>query len=120
MKRYSLILCMVLIFSFSGVASAQIVLGPDTPAAIGDVYTGNSTWYELTNPYVGEYFGFYCQGVIEFYLNPASVPTTNMTANNFTARLDGLSVISSSATIASMNVMLYDMLDFSEDGAVYP
>ena len=34
MKRYSLILCMVLVVSLSGVASAQIVLGPP-PAAVG-------------------------------------------------------------------------------------
>ncbi|MEE9575429.1 MAG: DUF11 domain-containing protein [Gammaproteobacteria bacterium] len=119
MKRYSLILCLVLIVSFSGVASAQIVLGPDTPTAIGDVYTGYSTWYESpNNPYVGDFYGYICQGVIEFYLNPASVPTANMTKYNFTARLDGLSVTYSSAAIPSMNVVLYDMLDFSEDGAV--
>ena len=119
MKRNSLIICLVLILSLSGVASAQIVLGPDTPAAIGDVYTGNSTWYESpNNPYVGDFYGYICQGVIEFYLNPASVPTANMTKYNFTARLDGLSMTSSYATIASMNVVLYDMLDFSEDGAV--
>ncbi len=36
MKRYSLILCMVLIVSLSGVASAQIVLGPP-PVAEAEV-----------------------------------------------------------------------------------
>jgi hypothetical protein len=120
MKRNSLILCLFLIVSFYGVASAQIVFGPDTPAAIGIVNTGNSTGaWSGGYPYVGDSYGVYkIQGVIEFYLDPASVPTVNMTANNFTARLDGMSVNNSYAYISSMNVMLYDMLDVSEDGVV--
>ena len=35
MKRYSLILCLVLIFSLSGGASAQIVLGPQAARGVG-------------------------------------------------------------------------------------
>ena len=63
MKRYSLILCMVLIVSLSGVASAQIVLGPP-PAAAGGVVsnkliiggtTVTSTYNIFPYPVVGGY-----------------------------------------------------------------
>lgn len=137
MKRYSLILCMVLFVSLSGVASAQIVLGP--PAAAGSVVfcyatLGGapqvSTSFTSTYPAAGGSasagniggikFSFYwaTHGVVEFYIGAATFPTT-MTANNFTARLDGLTVTSSATgALNAMNVDLFDMGDTAEDGSL--
>jgi hypothetical protein len=136
MKRYSLILCLVLIVSLSGVASAQIVLGPP-PAAFGTVLsfylttiggTQNTSYMStFTSLSVGGFasngigFSAYvaAHGAFEFYFGTATFPTT-MTANNFTARLDGLWVTYSFATGAmnAMNVDLFDMGDGTEDGVI--
>ncbi len=132
MKRYALILCLVLIVSLSGVASAQIVLGPP-PAAAGGVFKmamsyGGSPIYStsnvLTYPGVGGFdyatmgvtIYYAAHGAFEFYLAAATFPTT-MTANNFTAKLDGLNVDTSFGT-GAMNVDLFDMGDGTEDGAI--
>ncbi len=140
MKRYSLILCMVLIVSLSGVASAQIVLGPPAagaPAALSYRVFGITYGpYLGTAPpnYVGQssfytYIGYpistsvtliaYAQAAFEFNLGPAIPPT--FTSKNFTARLYGLSVTNSSAYYGTdaMNVDLFDMRDGNEDGNVY-
>jgi len=134
MKRYSLILCIVLILSLSGVASAQIVLGPP-PAALGSVLsfylttiggTQNTSYMSTFNSlsvggFASNGIGFSAyvaaHGALEFYFGTAPFPTT-MTANNFTARLDGLWVTYSFATGAMnpMNIDLFDMGDGTEDG----
>lgn len=140
MRRYSLILCLVLIVSLSGVASAQIVLGPP-PAAAGGVQkmastfggtTGTSFSYVQTYPGVGGFatagslygypFSLYigAHGAFEFYLGTATFPTT-MTANNFTAKLDGLNVALSTYFTSSptpMDIDLFDMGDVAEDGVI--
>ncbi len=131
MKRYSLIVCLVLIISLSGVASAQIVLGPadvGSPFVLYSSYAGTITTYtSATLPgiaFVGNSFGgshptyviYYMQAAFEFNLGPAIPPT--FTSNNFTARLGGLNVIDSTGTY-SMNVYLYNMGDGTEDGNVY-
>jgi hypothetical protein len=136
MRRYSLMICMVLILSLSGVASAQIVLGPP-PAAFGTVLsfylttiggTQNTSYMStFTSLSVGGFasngigFSAYvaAHGALEFYFGTATFPTT-MTANNFTARLDGLWVNYSYATGAmnAMNVDLFDMGDTAEDGYI--
>ena len=142
MKRYSLILCLVFIVSLSGVASAQIVLGPH-PAATGGatIYYETSggavitSWYYNSyDPWVGGLadsgtsggvaFSFYyvAHGVFEFNLQggTTTLPTVGMTANNFTARLGGLTVTYSSATGAmnALDVDLFDMGDGTEDGVL--
>ena len=137
MKRYSLILCLVLILSLSCVASAQIVLGPP-PAAIGGVRylfvsttsaSSTVTAYYSIIPYplVGEYartsMGYYTLsasgGALEFDLQggTTTLPTVNMTANNFAARLGGLTV-NSSFGAGQMSVDLFDMADGTEDGMI--
>ena len=137
MKRYSLIICMVLILSLCGAASAQIVLGPP-PVAAGSVLSfylttiggsPNTSYMSIfTSLSVGGFasngigFSAYvaAQGALEFNLGAVTFPTT-MTANNFTARLDGLWVTYSFATGAmnAMNIDLFDMGDGTEDGYVY-
>jgi uncharacterized repeat protein (TIGR01451 family) len=57
------------------------------------------------------------QAAFEFYLDPASVPTTNMTANNFTAKIDGL-IVTYSYGSGAMDVDLFDMGDTAEDGYI--
>ena len=133
MKRYALILCLVLIFSLSGVASAQIVLGPPAAGGAGKflitmgglTYTSNSG--TLPYPYVGgaaytgttygTVFSFYynLQGVFEFNLGPAIPPT--FTSKDFTAKLDGLSATDLAGT-GALNIDLFDMGDGTEDDAI--
>ena len=139
MKRYSLILCLVLIVSLPGVAIAQIVLGPP-PAAVGGVLsfylttiggTQNTSYMStFTSLSAGGFasngigFSAYvaAHGALEFDLQggTTNLPTVNMTANNFTARLDGLWVTYSFATGAMdpMNINLFDMGDGTEDGVI--
>jgi hypothetical protein len=135
MKRYSLILCMVLIVSLPVVASAQIVLGPP-PAAVGGAnyyylrttVQGATTTTFSTLPdiqvggisYTGVGFSVYVAfgGAVEFNLGPAMPPT--FTATDFTARLDGLTVTTSFATGAMdpLDVDLFNMPDGDEDGVI--
>ena len=139
MRRYSLILCMVLIISLPGVAIAQIVLGPP-PAAVGGIsyfyarttVAGSTTTYFSTLTYIqvggisytgtvgGLGFSAYVAfgGALEFDLGPAMSPT--FTAKDFTARLDGLTVTSSFATGAMnpLDVDLFNMPDGDEDGVI--
>jgi hypothetical protein len=130
---------MVLIVSLSGIASAQIVLGPP-PAAIGgasylyvrttlagQTYTSFNT---LQSPVVGGIsytdtlggvgFSAYVAlgGALEFNLGPAMPPA--FTSKDFTARLDGLTVTTSYATGAMdpLNVDLFNMPDDDEDGVI--
>jgi len=130
MKRYSLILCLVLILSLSGAASAQIVLRPPAAGGVASFYAtiGGSPYasysYVLTfiplggYAYAGTGYSYYlaAHGVFEFYLGATTFPTT-MTANNFTAKIGGLSVTYSTGT-GAMNVDLFDMGDSAEDGAI--
>jgi hypothetical protein len=134
MKRYSLIICLVLIVSLTGVASAQIVLGPP-PAAVGGAsylymktvagatLTSYSTITSIMAGGISYSFGgislyFAYGGALEFDLGPAMSPT--FTAKDFTARLDGLTVTSSFATGAMnpLNVDLFNMPDGTEDGVI--
>ena len=129
MKRYSLILCLVLIVSLSGVASAQVVLGP--PATVGGIAHAKVLSYGST---VFDTYGtfpsfvgnvsmtnypttviYYIQGAVEFNLSPAIPPT--FTSNNFTARLSGLTASDATGT-GTMNIDFYDMGDCTENGAV--
>ncbi len=140
MKRYSLILCLVLIVSLPGVASAQIVLGPPPPTQIGGASyfyrhtipgSSTSTYYNtLQSPLVGGIsFAFTIGGLglsvynvyggaLEFDLGPAMPPA--FTSKDFTARLDGLTVISSTAVTGAnpLNVDLFNMPDGTEDGVI--
>ena len=100
MKRYFLIIFLVLILSLSGVASAQIVLGPqaargtDHKIIIRNGSTISDT-YTVTGPYVGNpsfvdlplYKQYYVQLAVEFNLQggTTNLPTVDMTSNNFTA-----------------------------------
>lgn len=139
MNRYSLILCLVLIISLSGVASAQVVLPPleDAKGILNKqtISTVNTTTYVSSLLGVGKYTSYYSyttggttffntylfqgQAAIEFNLaSPTSLPTTGMTTNNFVAGLYGLNVASESGS-GTMNVDLLDMLDANEDGVVY-
>ena len=149
MRLNSLIICLVLILSLSGAASAQIVLPPADTGTPGTrityvSYTGNifgpygptsgsftnlavgkiSTWtvtyyYPYPNPFYINFF-YDGQGAIEFDLGATAFPTT-MTSKNFTARLNGLNVSTSSQYNNSgpINVDLFDMGDGTEDGNVY-
>ena len=154
MKRYSLIICLVLIFSLSGVASAQVIMPPLEDAGgvanvklafYGYIYTNNVTYYIPATipttavvplpPMVGyttyytplDFYGSYIsnanvmanlQAAFEFDLG--TVPTT-FTSKDFTAKLNGLNVDSSSFYYGTgtMNVDLFDMGDGTEDGIVY-
>jgi len=133
MKRFSLIICLILILSLSRVASAQIVLGPQAAGGLFHliILENGSTvvdTYSFTGPYVGNpsfvdlplYKQYYVQVAIEFNLQggTTTLPTVDMTSNNFTARLNGLTATDSWGT-GSMNVYLYDMGDGTEDGNVY-
>ncbi len=133
MKRFFLIICLILILSLSRVASAQIVLGPQAARCISHkiiVRKGStiSDTYSFTGPYVGNpsfvdlplYKQYYLQVAIEFNLQSGTtnLPTADMTSNNFTARLNGLTATDSRGT-GSLNVYLYDMGDGTEDGNVY-
>ena len=132
MKRYILIICIVLIFSLSRVASAQIVLGPQAAGGPGHliILKNGSTvvdTYDVFGPYVGNpsfvdlplYKQYYLQVAVEFNLQGGTMtlPTVDMTSNNFTARLNGLTATDSWGT-GSLNVYLYDMGDGTEDGNV--
>jgi hypothetical protein len=132
MKRFSFIICLVLILSLSRVASAQIVLGPPAAGGPGHLIDNGSPvvdTYYVFGPYVGNpYFGslgsyykqYYLQVAVEFNLQggTTTLPTVDMTSNNFTARLSGLTATDSWGT-GSLNVFLYDMGDGTEDGNVY-
>jgi len=134
MKRFSFIICLILILSLSRVASAQIVLGPQAARGLFHliILENGSTvvdTYSFTGPYVGNpVFGnlgsyqknYYVQVVVEFNLQGGTMtlPTVDMTSNNFTARLNGLTATDSWGT-GSLNVYLYDMGDGTEDGNVY-
>ncbi len=133
MKRFSLIICLVLILSLSRVASAQIVLGPAAAGGTGHkiIVRNGSTiidTYFFTGPYVGNpsfvdlplYKQYYVQVAVEFNLQGGTMtlPTVDMTSNNFTARLSGLTATDSWGT-GSLNIDLYDMGDGTEDGNVY-
>ena len=133
MKRFSLIICLVLILSLSRVASAQIVLGPQAAGGIFHliILENGSTvvdTYSFTGPYVGNpvfgglasYKKYYVQVAVEFNLQGGTMtlPTVDMTSNNFTARLSGLTATDSWGT-GSLNVYLYDMGDSTKDGIVY-
>jgi hypothetical protein len=133
MKRFSLIICLVLILSLSRVASAQIVLGPQAAGGIFHliILENGSTvvdTYSFTGPYVGNpvfgglasYKKYYVQVAVEFNLQGGTMtlPTVGMTKYNFTARLSGLTATDSWGT-GSLNVYLYDMGDGTEDGIVY-
>ncbi len=133
MKRYALILCLVLILSLSGVVSAQIVLGP--PAAGGAskfINTfGGLTYapvsytvpyfrvggFANTGTFYGTVFSYYynLQGVFEFNLGPAISPT--FASKDFTAKLDGLSATDFAGT-GALNIDLFDMGDGTEDGTI--
>jgi hypothetical protein len=134
MKRFSLIICLVLILSLSRVASAQIVLGPQAAGGLGHLIkldNGSTVvdTYFFTGPYVGNpvfgslgsiYKKYYLQVAVEFNLQggTTNLPTADMTSNNFTARLSGLTATDSWGT-GSLNLYLYDMGDGTEDGNVY-
>jgi hypothetical protein len=133
MKRNFLIIFLVLIVSLSGIASAQIVLGPQAAKGTGHkiiVKKGAviTDTYFFTGPYVGNpsfvdlplYKQYYVQIAIEFNLQNGTtkLPTADMTSNNFTARLNGLTATDSWGT-GSLNVYLYDMGDGTEDGNLY-
>ncbi len=139
MKRYSLIICMVLILSLTGTASAQVLMPADF-GTVGTRSTYRITYFNIFGPY-GPYAGswptylavgktyrvnypnpytlfiyyYVGQGAIEFDLGP--VNTTAFTSKNFTARLNGLNVTSSFQTYTTgpMNVDLFDMADGAED-----
>ena len=139
MKRYSLIICLVLILSLSGVASAQVVLEDAggiahvKVAVNGATVTSFNTTYSrggtsLIPPAVG--YTVYTttsptttmvnvQAAFEF--NLTAVNKAAFTSKDFTARLDGLNVTSSYAYYGTgvMNVDLFDMGDAAEDGDVY-
>jgi hypothetical protein len=126
MKRYSLILCLVLIFSLSGVANAQIVLGPPFGGgglALEKIYQYgtlvNSTYKYIPNfvgnaifVYYPTTYIYYFQEAVEFWLGPAIPPT--FTSLDFTARLDGLTAVDGLGT-GAMNVDLFDMGEDTED-----
>ena len=133
MKRFSLIICLVLILSLSRVAIAQIVLGPQAARGLFHlikIKNGSTVvdTYSFTGPYVGNpvfgslasYKKYYVQVAIEFNLKggTTTLPTVDMTSNNFTASLNGLTATDSWGT-GSLNVYLYDMGDGTEDGNVY-
>jgi hypothetical protein len=133
MKRFSLIICLVLILSLSRVSSAQIVLGPQAAGGLFHlikIKNGSTVvdTYSFTGPYVGNpvfgslasYKKYYVQVAVEFNLQggTTTLPTADMTSNNFTARLNGLTATDSWGT-GSLNVYLYDMGDGTEDGIVY-
>ena len=129
MKRYSLILCLVLILSLSCVASAQVIL-PPLEDAKGILYkktlwTGSTVYnttyvslplvvgkYTVYTSYTTTTFGstffttllYHGQAAIEFNLaSPTSLPTTGMNSANFVAGLYGLNVASESGS-GTMNV----------------
>jgi len=131
MKRFSLIICLILILSLSRVASAQIVLGPQAARGVGHkiiVKKGATITdtYFFTGPYVGNpsfvdlplYKQYYLQVAVQFNLQGGTTTLPDMTSNNFTARLNGLTATDSWGT-GSLNVYLYDMGDGTEDGNVY-
>jgi hypothetical protein len=134
MKRFYLIICLVLILSLSRVASAQIVLGPQAARGTGHkiiVKKGSTITdtYFFTGPYVGnpsfvdlpEYKQYYLQVAIEFNLQggTTNLTTANMNPSDLTAaRLYELTATGSWGT-GSLNVYLYDMGDGTEDGNVY-
>ncbi|MES0447358.1 MAG: hypothetical protein ABUJ92_12510, partial [Desulfobacterales bacterium] len=110
MKRFSLIICLVLILSLSRVAVAQIVLGPQAAkGASHKIFVRNGSTvvdtYSVTGPYVGNpsfvdlplYKQYYVQVAVEFNLQggTTTLPTVDMTSNNFTARLNGLTATDS-------------------------
>lgn len=139
MKRYSLILCLVLILSLSGTASAQILLGPPPAAMAGGFYTFVSTTSFSSTVYtnyglygfpavggnafttMGYYVLYGLGAALEFDLQggTTTLPTASMTVNNFAARLGGLTVNTSyPGATGTMVVGLYDMADTTEDGVI--
>ncbi|MEE8553916.1 MAG: hypothetical protein V3S72_11505, partial [Desulfobacterales bacterium] len=82
MKRYFLIICLILILSLPRVASAQIVLGPQAAGGTGHkiFFKKGSTvvdTYDVFGPYVGNpvfgslgsiYKKYYLQVAVEFNL----------------------------------------------------
>ena len=134
MKRFYLIICLILILSLSRVASAQIVLGPQAARGVGHKifldngltvvdeygfffsdYVGNPVFGSLASYYKK----YYLQVAVEFNLQDGTttLPTGDMTSNNFTARLNKLTATDSWGT-GLLNVYLYDMGDGTEDGNI--
>jgi hypothetical protein len=142
MKRYSLIICLVLILSLSGVASAQVVMLEDA-GGIANVrlHTSGSFTYSFTTsnyyngpslPLLVGYTSSYVympifqttatwypnlQAAFEFNLSPVIPPT--FTSNDFTAKLDGLNVTNSYAYYtdgygAMTGIMNVDLFDMGD------
>jgi hypothetical protein len=156
MKRYSLIISLVLILSLSGVASAQVIMPPLEDAggvakiyltAYGTTSLGlyTSNYVPATYPrttvdplppmvgyttyntsiYLTTYSNSYSVNVFAnlqaaFEFNLTAVNTTGFTSKDFTAKLNGLNVDSSSFYYGTgtMNVDLFDMGDAAENGVI--
>ena len=134
MKCYSLITCLFMILSLSGIASAQVVISPEeaaSPTNFYVTYNGTST-VDTDQETVMAFFGVgksvytmgtntyawgNVQGAMEFDLG--AVPAT-FTSENFTAKLGGVNVNSSFLIYqtGAINVDLYDMGDATENGDV--
>ena len=133
MKRFSLIISLVLILSLSRIARAQIVLGPQAARGLFHLIilkNGSPVvdTYSFTGPYVGNpvfgslasYKKYYVQVAVEFNLQEGTMtlPTVEMTSSDLTAKLSGLTATNSWGT-GTLNLYLYDMGDGTEDGNVY-
>ena len=135
MRRFHALLFAVLILQ-TAVAGAQIVLQPKWIGTVEFSTAQGIFNIDLSNVMVGcssqtetalrswpllqaGWNIHYFQGVLEFDLAGAGLPTAAMTPGNFSARLDGLTMHGTVQSLA-LGISLFDLQDDSEDGQVSP
>jgi hypothetical protein len=135
-----LIMVLIAISVFIAGTDAQIVLSPPQAAGYVQAFGGTHSyqifysWYQphenairASQYFIGGtwswpmYF-YVSKGVIEFDIDQTAggnpFPTDSMTAHNWTAKLNGLTVTYAMASDGQLKAELFDLKDLNEDGAV--
>ncbi len=142
MKRWVIVLSMLSLCLFGISASAQLVLSPSASGTVnvwnwvynlsfGPTGTTSDNGVGVSSNYiqVGKFLSDFHQhstywgygwsqwnGVLEFPLT--GLPTSEMTENNWTARLNGLSVTYAIGVGEDLYVILFDLHDIAEDNVL--
>ncbi len=112
------VITIAVVFLFSSVAAAQtIVMNPPSAVGYAGTYSGSTYAYSTTSMYIMNYGSYSYQGIIEFNLVAAGLPTTAMTADNWTAKLNSVNTTSANGT-GTMTIQLWDLGDSTEDNAI--
>ena len=124
MKRYLLILTLIVLIFCASLTNAQIV-APEAVGTAWQIYADSTYGYWEDQLYVGRYYyssysyDYNVQGVIEF--NLSGLPAAGMTKYNITATLGGLTETNSFDNFSysgTININIYDLDDDYADGYI--